>query len=99
MNATALMLLTRTVWEAIDGGMVRGSCVTVRELYAGIAAELVLKAGYDPETDVRVRFLREVLRCIRDNVKFTALDAELRFATGYAVGCQATARHWTENHE
>jgi hypothetical protein len=46
--------------------------------------------------DVRVRFLRDVLRVIRMNEPFTSLDAELVFCAGFALGKVKAIKHWQE---
>lgn len=91
---------TALAWRKIDGGQVRGEVVTVRGLYAAICAEMVRCWAYNPETDVRVKWLREVLACEAAGKSYVELDRDLKFVAGFACGCVKMPKsHWQEMEE
>jgi hypothetical protein len=96
MPTPSIQQLASRVFDLVRGGCVRGEIVTSREVYGAAAADLIVVPGYDPELDVRVRFLRDVLRAIRMNEPFTSLDAELVFCAGFALGKVKASKHWQE---
>lgn len=100
MSEGAVRGLAARVWERLDAGVVKGGLVNSREIYQAIWQDLVRLPHYDPETDVRVKLLLEVLACQREERSYATVDAELRFVAGYAAGCvKMPVDNWQERTE
>ena len=58
--------LVREVWAARkDGRLTRDERLLAQQVYVAAAADVAANAGYDPETDRRVEWLREVTARVR----------------------------------
>lgn len=67
-----LQALFTVVWETVEAGDAPEE-LNGRELNAAVALEMMRMPGYDPETDLRVRYLRLVNQD-RMAGRFTAKD-------------------------
>ena len=73
MSAGPVAELCREVWEArLEGGRMPDDVVLARRAAVAVAQEVGCSASYDPETDRRVEWLRELARQRR--LRWSRLD-------------------------
>lgn len=88
--------LCRKVWEAreVDPRRLSASDIS-RRMYAAITVDLVRHGGYDPETDRRIAWLREVMMSIRIHARRIEAHPDLEQAVRFLLGIDEPALEWS----
>jgi hypothetical protein len=83
----AVEILCREIWQtrAENPRALNPSDVS-RRMYAAITVDLVRHGGYDPETDKRIAWLREIMRALREHSRRIEAHPDLEHCMRYLLG-------------